>query len=732
MATRSLGQLTIDLIAKTFGFEQGMDKAARKAKSGGKEIEGALTGAFKTIGAAVAGFVAGLATVDTALRGFQQSVDFADRMDELSARFKISTETLSEWAYAAKLTGSDIEGLAGIIPKFSKTVADAADAGSEAGKTFAALGISVKDQAGQLRSFQDLLPEIMDRFKGLNNETTETALAMQLFGRSGAEFLEFLNLGSDGLSKMGDRARELGIVIDTETAAKAAEFKDRVDDLRAATQGWFTQISSALLPTLTDLTNEMTDFVKEGGDAATIADSVASSIRDIAEAIRFLGQIGDVFDRIRGGLVGLEKQGNAAFKAISGQAFFAGDGLDSIKAQYEEGAAYIENGYKAMQRAQQEGVKKLQVQLIDPSEGFGDYKTQKALEERAKKIQEALDRLFAGGDQPSRKSGKSAAEQEAERLFQAYDSLAASLDQQIALFGQTSEAAKTRYEVEFGSLVNLEPKLKNYLIFKAEELDALKSLDEQQKAADAEVKRASQEYERERQRIDETVAELQAQAMWLAATTDERYKLEAAQLAGAHATEEDRAAMERWLRTVDDMHEADRNWAELNKNIADSLYDVVSGAESAGDAVKGFMDELNAQILRNITQDWADALTDMFKGFANGSGGGAGSWWGSLMGAFGFGGGMANGGTAQPWSIHEVNERGIEMATVRGRQYLLTGSAPVEVTPHRELVSAGGGGVTVNFNGYGRPDRRTAQQAAADVGVAAQRSLARNGRGGRS
>jgi len=43
MATRSLGQLTIDLIAKTFGFEQGMDKAARKAKSGGKEIESALT-----------------------------------------------------------------------------------------------------------------------------------------------------------------------------------------------------------------------------------------------------------------------------------------------------------------------------------------------------------------------------------------------------------------------------------------------------------------------------------------------------------------------------------------------------------------------------------------------------------------------------------------------------------------------------------------------------------------
>lgn len=715
MATRSLGQLTIDLIAKTFEFEQGMDKAARKAKSGGKEIEDALTGAFKTIGAAVAGFVAGLATVDTALRGFQQSVDFADRMDELSARFKISTETLSEWAYAAKLTGSDIEGLAGIIPKFSKTVADAADAGSEAGKTFAALGISVKDQAGQLRSFQDLLPEIMDSFKGLNNETTEMALAMQLFGRSGAEFLEFLNLGSDGLTKMGDSARELGIVIDTETAAKAAEFKDRVDDLSAATQGWFTQISSALLPTLTDLTNEMTDFVKEGGDAATIADSVASSIRDIAEAIRFLGQIGDVFDRIRGGLVGLEKQGNAAFKALSGQAFFTGDGLDSIKAQYEEGAAYIENGYKAMQRAQQEGVKKLQVQLIDPSEGFGDYKTQKALEERAKKTQEALDKLFAGGDQGSRKSGKSAAEQEAERLFQAYDSMAASLDQQIALFGQTSEAAKTRYEVEFGSLVNLEPKLKNYLVYKAEELDAVKEAAAAQEERRRQAKQEADDFARREEHAQQLVSDLQFELELMRMSNEERAV--AIQLRGMETAQIERYGEE--IVALNKQIEEEMQRTEIMDGFRDSFAtffeDVIGGTKSVKDAFGDMLNDIAAMITRRVVENWVEQL---FGGFGSSGTGTSGGWISTIASIFA--GGRESGGWVGASRIAEVNEAGIEMATVRGRDYLLTGGSPVEITPNHRL--GGGGAVTNNFAFAAPTSPKTQTQVAARVGYEIRRA----------
>lgn len=81
MAGRSLGTLTLDLIAKTGMFEAGLDKAGRKmseterkAHSLGKNIGAALAGVGTAVGAAVvAGATAAAVAVDKAI----------DQMDEL-------------------------------------------------------------------------------------------------------------------------------------------------------------------------------------------------------------------------------------------------------------------------------------------------------------------------------------------------------------------------------------------------------------------------------------------------------------------------------------------------------------------------------------------------------------------------------------------------------------------------------------------------------------------------
>lgn len=42
-----------------------------------------------------------------------------------------------------------------------------------------------------------------------------------------------------------------------------------------------------------------------------------------------------------------------------------------------------------------------------------------------------------------------------------------------------------------------------------------------------------------------------------------------------------------------------------------------------------------------------------------------------LMGAFGYGGGKAGGGFVGPGRLYEVNERGAELLSVGGRDYLI-------------------------------------------------------------
>jgi hypothetical protein len=224
------------------------------------------------------------------------------------------------------------------------------------------------------------------------------------------------------------------------------------------------------------------------------------------------------------------------------------------------------------------------------------------------------------------------------------------------------------------------------------------------------------------------IEDLRAENELLAATHDQQLRLTAARYAGADATAEQVDEAYELLKVNDELMEANRNWDELQGNIGDSLYDVVSGAESAKDAIKGFVDDLSAQVLRNITNDWADALTDWLKTFGQASGSGTGGgFWAGLLGAFGFGGNHAFGGTQGAHTWGQVNERGFEMVTAKGRDYLLTGGAPVRVTPHDRL-GVGGFVQNVQFAVTGRIDRRTQDQIAGDMGRTSQRALARNGR----
>ncbi|MDC8803951.1 phage tail length tape measure family protein [Halomonas pacifica] len=65
------------------------------------------------------------------------------------------------------------------------------------------------------------------------------------------------------------------------------------------------------------------------------------------------------------------------------------------------------------------------------------------------------------------------AERQAERLIESYNREAQSLDRQIALYGQTGEAAKVRYEIEHGALQGVSELRKQQLIQRAEELDRI-------------------------------------------------------------------------------------------------------------------------------------------------------------------------------------------------------------------------------------------------------------------
>jgi hypothetical protein len=712
MANRSLGTLTVDLIAKTAGFEAGMDKAARladrRSKDISKAIDRGLKGAVGSVAAFTAGLVGGLLSAQAAFDGFMNSVNNADRLDELSARLGISTEQLSEWGYAAKLSGSDLESLTGSIQKFSKTVATAADANSRQAELFASLGISVKDAAGNLRDVEDLLPEVADRFKALDNETTETALAMELFGRSGAELLEFLNRGSDGLSELADEARELGGVIDGETAQAAAAFKDEIDRLRVATNGYFTVVARELLPALTEA-------IREFRLLTTSTENMNRTGRLLAGTFDALSKLFDFFGstiRVNNALFNTYNNTLASvYTTLSGMA-----SLDFSRA-----GAGIRNLFNGLGAGFNQATGNVPVsggRARNPRGGSNRPETGGNFSG----LNESVNRFLQNEDDASKKAarGTRKVRTEVDQLKQSYDNLTASLSEQIALFGQTTEVAKLRYDLENGELAKLNPAQKEYLLGLAEQLDTKRRLAELQEAADEAVKRESEAFEENRKANKELIADMQFELDLLGMTNEQRQEAIALRYLSADATAEEIEAVRELAAAQRQAAKEAEFWDGVQRNLSDSLYDAISGAKSLKDAVKDFFEELSRQILKSITDQWAQQIAGAFSQSGNAQGAqGAqgGGWMAGVANFFGalIGGARANGGPVQAGVPYLVGERGPELFVAPK-----TGT----IIPNDRMGM--GLGQTNNFIVQGRIDRRTQEQMAADVGRKASTAIRRS------
>jgi hypothetical protein len=722
MTTRSLGALTIDLVARTFGFEQGLDKASRKAKSSGKEIEAALRSSFKATGAILAG---GAAVVGGALAGLtKDAIDTMDKLDELSQRFKIGTETLSAWGYAASLTGTDIETVARSIGILSKNMAAALDDDSRMAKLFQSLGIQVKDANGNLRDVQEVLPEIADRFKVLDNSTTETALAMELLGKSGAEMLEFLNLGKQGLSDYKAELADLGGLVTPEAAESAAQFKDELDKLHVAGQGLGILVAGQLTDSLADTTKEFRQLVTDGRLAANVVTLIDGAMSAGIGTINAYNQAVAVTSETIEGLVKYAQGTHMITNNLLSFGLADGGVVEGLQQQVKA----VRDTIDARERIIQEmraGAGNAPAVIFagegpEPAGLFKMSEDELQLRKEYAALQERLGKMFAGGTAAPKAAKPDKSLQDAMRatreMVEAQEGWHERLlDLQADLGGPVAQVTRD-YQKQLAELDAAFAAGKVTLADYAQLQETITGNRERDLKAAREQLTPAEQF----------IEDLRAENALLAATTDGQLRLTAARYAGKDATAAQVEEAYELLKVNEELADAQQNWDELNHSIADGLFDIATGAESATGAIKNFIDDLNRQVLHNITQDWADALTDALKGFANGASGSGGSWLGSLLGAFGFGGGKASGGWTSPYTVYQVNELGLEMATVRGRDYMLTGKDPVHITPANR--TGGGFQQNVTFNVAGRIDRRTQDQITGELLRQGMRSQARNGR----
>ena len=241
-----------------------------------------VNGVLANLGVAVS--VAGLTAM------VKSAIDTGDALDEMSQRVGVSVETLSVWKPAAEQSGVSGESFEKGLRKLSTTMVEAATGSEDAARGFSAVGVEFKNQDGTLRATDQVLLDLADRFKAMPDGAEKTALAVQLFGKSGAELIPFLNQGRDGINELAAEMQALGVQMSSETAAQAGNFNDALDKLKLATTSIGNQIIASLLPALNDMAGGMVESAKQGGTLRVILDGVVLVLKTLALGAATVGK----------------------------------------------------------------------------------------------------------------------------------------------------------------------------------------------------------------------------------------------------------------------------------------------------------------------------------------------------------------------------------------------------------------------------------------------------------
>jgi hypothetical protein len=256
MAT--IGKLAVQITADTQGLSSGLADAGRQTDNFESKI-GGLTSKLKILGPAAIAAGAAFAI------GMVKSVtNTADELAKLSARTGVAVEDLSRLQFAAGLSGVSNQALTASIERLSRGMADAANGTGEAGKAFEAMGLSVKNQDGTLKSQNQMLSEIAEKMSQFGDGTEKTALMMQIFGRSGAQLIPMMNNGAKGLKDMADESDRLGNTISTETAKAAEQFNDNLTRMSTALGGIARTMAGPVIQALADFTNGLFEAHQQG------------------------------------------------------------------------------------------------------------------------------------------------------------------------------------------------------------------------------------------------------------------------------------------------------------------------------------------------------------------------------------------------------------------------------------------------------------------------------------
>lgn len=277
-----LESLIVDLQVQSAQLRAGLDSANSKLSSFGGQVK-QLAARMREISQSAA-VMMGKQIAEGLGHFVLAGAEAADKMGKLAQAIGLPVEAMSRLAYAASLSDLSTEQLGHAAVHLNKNMAAAAAGGGAQAAVFMALGVSIKDAGGHLRSTDAVMAQLADRFASMQDGAAKSALAVEVFGKGGEQLIPMLNGGADGLKKMAAEADRLGVTISASTAKAAEEFNDNLTRLKAAVNGVAVDAAGQLAPALSRLTEELLKS-KDGASALHGAAEVLAALLKVVASV---------------------------------------------------------------------------------------------------------------------------------------------------------------------------------------------------------------------------------------------------------------------------------------------------------------------------------------------------------------------------------------------------------------------------------------------------------------
>lgn len=659
MASKSLGTLTIDLIAKTGGFVSGMDKAERASEKWRKQVQKDVADASKVLAGMATAAVAAATAVGVA--GYQLLKSTSEQIattDKWAKSLNMSTQELLAWQFAAEKAGLSGDNMADIFKDLGDKIGDAVlNKSGEAVDALNALGLSAEKLSKispdkQLLAIGEALGKIstnsakINILEGIGNDLSKM---IPLFDNNNEKLKQFISLSKD-----------FGIAPPQEDIDNLVKVNGFFEDLEASAKGLKIEIASGLarvdLSPLQDSLDKLKVVLTDPAVQQGLIDLVNNTAQLAGWFIKIAASAGELlkFQNNRVSILGGNIDVNN-LEQVDGRIKHLQDMISNRSGVLGDGKSII--GRLTGDDDSVKGLTKELNELISTQEKL----RQKNMVGQKLPTQQAT---VSSGDYvlpPGGTNGKPTPDAGAKKLESAFKATELSYMRQIALIETTgkktaevTEAEKLRFDLASGKLVGINAEQQKRLLQLADELDklqALKKANEENLKVAAFAANLKSSNDNDRQTLNADIVGagmgektrsrmkelLGIQQDFITQQQDLQKQYQSGDITKSLYDKETQAlqdALKERLEIQEDYYKqsdeqrddwssgisdalidfADRSsdyyqqaadamtsvLGAATDSISDHLYDVISGTESMGDAIKGIFSDLGQSVVKAL------------------------------------------------------------------------------------------------------------------------------------